>query len=158
MNPFLKTPIQYWVFSCIAVLWFAMGVMDYVMISYKIPTYMQSMPEDLQYWFDRRPVWFTGVWAVSVWSSLLGSFLLLLRRRQALRLFVLALVGFLIAALWSYLSDAANMAHMQSIKVHIFNGLILFHSCIIYFSAGDIFKRVFCVRRHGAIGLHWVDR
>ena len=51
-----------------------MGVMDYVMISYKIPTYMQSMPEDLQYWFDRRPVWFTGVWAVSVWSSLLGSF------------------------------------------------------------------------------------
>ncbi|MAB87060.1 MAG: hypothetical protein CML51_07175 [Rhodobacteraceae bacterium] len=81
--------------------------MDYAMISYEIPTYMQSMPEDLQYWFDRRPVWFTGVW-----SSLLGSFLLLLRRRQALHLFVLALVGFLIAALWSYLSDAANMAHM----------------------------------------------
>ena len=143
MNPFLKTPIQYWVFSCIAVLWFAMGVMDYVMISYKIPTYLQSMPEDLQYWFDRRPVWFTGVWAVSVWSSLLVSFLLLLRRRQALRLFVLALVGFLIAALWSYLSDAANMAHMRSIKVHIFNGLILF-SLVFY---------IFFCRRHIQTGV-----
>jgi hypothetical protein len=117
--------------------------MDYVMISYKIPTYMQSMPEDLQYWFDRRPVWFTGVWAVSVWSSLLGSFLLLLRRRQALRLFVLALVGFLIAALWSYLSDAANMAHMQSIKVHIFNGLILFS--LVYY--------IFFCRRHIQTGV-----
>ena len=115
-----------------------MGVMDYVMISYKIPTYMQSMPEDLQYWFDRRPVWFTGVW-----SSLLGSFLLLLRRRQALRLFVLALVGFLIAALWSYLSDAANMAHMQSIKVRIFNGLILFS--LVYY--------IFFCRRHIQTGV-----
>jgi uncharacterized membrane protein len=123
--------------------------MDYVMISYKIPTYLQSMPEDLQYWFDRRPVWFTGVWAVSVWSSLLGSFLLLLRRRQALRLFVLALVGFLIAALWSYLSDAANMAHMQSIKVHIFNGLILF-SLVFY---------IFFCRRHIQTGvLRWAAR
>jgi len=53
MKPFLKIPIQYWLVSCIAVLWFAIGVIDYAMISYKIPTYTQSMPEALQYWFDR---------------------------------------------------------------------------------------------------------
>ncbi|MBL6849194.1 hypothetical protein N9567_06980 [Planktomarina temperata] len=131
MNPFLKVPTRYWFLSCMGVLWFAMGALDYVMISYKVPAYMQAMPEDLQYWFDQRPVWFTGVWAISVWSALLGSFLLLLRRRQALRLFVLALVGFIIAALWAYLSEAANMAHMQSTITHIFNGLILFS--LVYF-------------------------
>ena len=131
MNPFLKVPTRYWFLSCMGVLWFAMGALDYVMISYKVPAYMQAMPEDLQYWFDQRPVWFTGVWAISVWSALLGSFLLLLRRRQALRLFVLALVGFIIAALWAYLSEAANMAHMQSTIIHIFNGLILFS--LVYF-------------------------
>ncbi|MDA8820678.1 hypothetical protein N9N45_00055 [Planktomarina temperata] len=155
MNPFLKVPTRYWFISCMGVLWFAMGALDYVMISYKIPAYMQAMPEDLRYWFDRRPVWFTGVWAISVWSALLGSFLLLLRRRQALRLFVLALVGFIIAALWAYLSEAANMAHMQSTITHIFNGLILFS--LVYFSAGDTFRRVFCVRRSGAIARHWSD-
>jgi hypothetical protein len=53
MKPFLKIPIQYWLVSCIAVLWFAIGIIDYAMISYKIPTYTQSMPEALQYWFDR---------------------------------------------------------------------------------------------------------
>lgn len=131
MNPFLKVPIRYWFISCMGALWFAMGALDCVMISYKIPAYMETMPEDLRYWFDRRPVWFTGVWAISVWSALLGSFLLLLRRRQALRLFVLALVGFIIAALWAYLSEAANMAHMQSTITHIFNGLILFS--LVYF-------------------------
>ena len=131
MNPFLKVPIRYWFISCMGALWFAMGALDCVMISYKIPAYMETMPEDLRYWFDRRPVWFTGIWAISVWSALLGSFLLLLRRRQALRLFVLALVGFLIAALWAYLSEAANMAHMQSTITHIFNGLILFS--LVYF-------------------------
>ena len=131
MNPFLKVPIRYWFISCMGALWFAMGALDYVMISYKIPAYMQTMPEDLHHWFDQRPVWFTGVWAINVWSALLGSFLLLMRRRQAMRLFVLALVGFIVAALWTYLSEAANMAHMQSTIIHIFNGLILFS--LVYF-------------------------
>ena len=131
MNPFLKVPIRYWFISCMGALWFGMGALDYVMISYKIPAYMQTMPDDLHYWFDQRPVWFTGVWAINVWSALLGSFLLLMRCRQALRLFVLALVGFIVAALWTYLSEAANMAHMQSTIIHIFNGLILFS--LVYF-------------------------
>ena len=131
MNPFLKVPTRYWLISGLGAVWFAMGALDYVMISYKIPAYMQAMPEDLQFWLDQRPVCFKSVGAISVWSAILGSFLLLLRRRQALRLFVLALVGFLIAALWAYLSEAANMAHMQSTITHIFNGLILFS--LVYF-------------------------
>ena len=106
----------------------AMGALDYVMITYKIPAYMQAMPEDLQFWLDQRPVWFTSVWAISVWSALLGSFLLLLRHRQALGLFVLSLVSFLIVVLWAYLSEAANMAHIQSTKLPLFPALILFHS------------------------------
>ena len=89
---------------------------------------MQAMPEDLQFWPDQRPVWLTSVRAISVWSALLGSFLLLLRHRQALGLFVLSLVSFLIVVLWAYLSEAANMAHMQYTITHIFNALILFSS------------------------------
>ena len=112
MNLFLTVPTRYWLISCIGSVWFAMGALDYVMISYKIPVYIQAMPEDLQFWLDQRPVWFTSVWAISVWSALLGSFLLLLRRRQALGLFVLSLASFLIGMFWAYLSEAANMVYM----------------------------------------------
>jgi hypothetical protein len=35
MNPFLKVPTRYWFISCMGALWFAMGALDYVMISYK---------------------------------------------------------------------------------------------------------------------------
>ena len=121
MNLFLTVPTRYWLISCIGSVWFAMGALDYVMISYKIPAYMQAMPEDLQFWLDQRPVWFT-----SVWAALLGSFLLLLRHRQALGLLVLSLASFLIVVLWAYLSEAANMAHMKSTIIHISNTLILF--------------------------------
>jgi hypothetical protein len=126
MNLFLTVPTRYWLISCIGSVWFAMGALDYVMISYKIPAYMQAMPEDLQFWLDQRPVCFKSVWAISVWSALLGSFLLLLRHRQALGPFVLSLASFLIVVLWAYLSEAVNMAHMQSAIIHIFNVLILF--------------------------------
>jgi hypothetical protein len=103
-----------------------MGALAYVMITYKIPAYMQAMPEDLQFWLDQRPVWFTSVWVISVWSALFGSFLLLLRHRPALGHFVLSLVSFLIVVLWAYLSEAANLAHIQSTITHIFNVLIIF--------------------------------
>ena len=116
MNLFLTVPTRYWLISCIGSVWFAMGALDYLMISYKIPAYMQAMPEDLQFWLDQRPVWF-----MSVWSALLGSFLLLLRHRQALGLFVLSLVSFLIVVLWADLSEAATMAHMQYTITNIFN-------------------------------------
>ena len=121
MNLFLTVPTRYWLISCIGSVWFAMGALDYVMISYKIPAYMQAMPEDLQFWLDQRPVWF-----MSVWSALLGSFLLLLRHRQAIGPFVLSLASFLIVVLWAYLSEAVSMADMQSAIIHIFNVLILF--------------------------------
>ena len=81
MNPFLKVPTRYWLIFGLGAVWFAMGAFDFVMISYKIPAYMQAMPEDLQYWLDLRPPWFTSLWAIRVWSALLGSFLLLLRAR-----------------------------------------------------------------------------
>ena len=126
MNLFLTVPTRYWLISCIGSVWFAMGALDYLMISYKIPAYMQAMPEDLQFWLDQRPVWF-----MSVWSALLGSFLLLLRHRQALGLFVLSLVSFLIVVLWAYLSEAATMAHMQYTITYIFNAVILF-SLIVF--------------------------
>ena len=131
MNLFLTVPTRYWLISCIGSVWFAMGALDYLMISYKIPAYMQAMPEDLQFWLDQRPICFKSVWAISVWSALLGSFLLLLRHRQALGLFVLSLVSFLIVVLWAYLSEAATMAHMQYIITYIFNAVILF-SLIVF--------------------------
>ncbi len=56
MNPFLAVSARHWLISCIGSVWFGMGTLDYVMIVYKIPAYMQALPEDLQYWLDRRPV------------------------------------------------------------------------------------------------------
>ena len=138
MNLFLTGPTRYWLISCIGSFWFAMGALDYVMIYYKILAYMQAMPENLQFWLDQRPVWFT-----SVWSALLGSFLLLLRHRQALGLFVLSLASFLIVVFWAYLSEAANMAHMQSTITYTFNNLIIFSL---------IFFITFC-RRHIQAGV-----
>jgi hypothetical protein len=106
-----------------------MGVMDYVMISYKIPTYMQSMPEDLQYWFDRRPVWFTGVWAVSVWSSLLDLFYCCCGAgRRCASLFWRWWVSH--CGLWRICLTRQYGAY-AIYKIHIFNGLILF-SLVFY--------------------------
>jgi len=157
MNLFLTFPTCYWLmllhWQCL-VRHGGLGLCDDIL---KIPAYMQAMPEDLQFWLDPRPVWFTSVWAISVWSALLGSFLLLLRHRQALGLFVLALVSFLIVVLWAYLSEAANMAHMQSAIIYIFNGL----NCVfthIFYSLLPAIHSNWCsalggTEQSGAIGL-----
>jgi hypothetical protein len=43
--------------------------------------------------FERIPGWVDVAWAVGVWGALLGSMLLLLRRRWAVHAFRLSLLG-----------------------------------------------------------------
>ena len=99
MKPFLKVPTRCWSISgtgYFVVNHGVLGLCDDLLQNFRLYANYAGRFAVL---VCQRPVWFTGVWATRVWPALLGSFLLLLQCRQALRLFVLALAGFLIAPL-----------------------------------------------------------
>ena len=100
------TPRHLWVVGGIALLWNAVGAMDYVMTQTKNEAYMSSFtPEQLEFFYG-FPTWVVAAWAIAVWGSVLGSVLLLLRRRFAVHAFLTSLVAMVITTIHNYiLSD-----------------------------------------------------
>lgn len=90
-----STPMHLWIVGVVSLLWNAMGAYDYLMTQTQNEAYMASFtPEQLEYFYG-FPAWATSLWAIAVWGAVLGSVLLLLRKRVAYPVFVVSLVAML---------------------------------------------------------------
>jgi len=86
-------PRHLWIVGVLALLWNAMGAFDYLATQMELEGYMSQFDEAQLAWFHGFPAWVVSAWALAVWSALLGSVALLLRKRWALWLFGVSLVG-----------------------------------------------------------------
>jgi hypothetical protein len=88
-----RAPVHLWIVGVLAILWNSYGCFDYLMTQTRNASYLASFtPEQIAVW-EQMPVWINAAWAVGVWGSLLGSILLLLRKRWAVHVLRLALLG-----------------------------------------------------------------
>jgi len=96
------TPKHLWVVGILALVWNAIGAFDYLMTQTRNEAYMgQFTPEQLAYFYG-FPAWVDATWAIAVWGAVLGSVLLLLRRRLAAPVFAVALVAMVITTIYNY--------------------------------------------------------
>ena len=97
-----KTPLHLWIVGVLSLLWNAMGAYDYIMTQTRNEAYMAKFtPEQLEYFYG-FPTWVEFFWALAIWSSVLGSVLLLLRRGWALPVFGISFVSMLITTVQNY--------------------------------------------------------
>jgi ribose/xylose/arabinose/galactoside ABC-type transport system permease subunit len=79
-----------------------MGALDYVMTQTKNEAYMsQFTPEQVAYFYG-FPAWVVAAWATAVWGGVLGSLLLLFRKRFAVPVFLASLITMVITTLHNY--------------------------------------------------------
>jgi len=97
VTPSAKPPIWFYLVAAVAVVWNAMGAVDYVMTQYRVEAYMSGFTQDQLDYFYGFPAWHVAVWAIAVWSALAASLLLLLRSRLAAPVFLVSTAGFLIS-------------------------------------------------------------
>jgi len=104
------TPKHLWVVGIVALLWNAVGAMDYVMTQTRNEAYMgQFTPEQLAFFYG-FPTWVVAAWAIAVWAGVLGAALLLLRKRLAVPVFLVSLVAMVITTFHNYvLSDGMEV-------------------------------------------------
>jgi hypothetical protein len=115
-NAPLKTPWHLWLVGVIAVLFNFIGVFDFVMTLAQGAQYQAraGMTPDQIAHYQQMPGWMTVVWAVGVFGAFLASILLLLRRKQAFPVFVLALAAFLVSVFYNYvLTDGGALMGAQ---------------------------------------------
>lgn len=124
-------PWHLWVVGIVAVLWNAFGCFDYTMTALQGEAWLrQAGMTDAQIaYVNAMPTWMTAVWAIGVWGGLLGSALLLARRKLALPVFVASLAAYVLSLVYYYvLSDglAAMGAGMIPMNIAILVGCLFF--------------------------------
>lgn len=103
-----NTPVHLWVVAVLAILWHLLAVFDYLATQLRLESYMSQFTQEQLDYFYGFPSWMVAAWAIAVWGGLLGSIALVLRRRWAVWLFALSLVGLALSTLFNFvLSDGA---------------------------------------------------
>jgi hypothetical protein len=89
----VPTPKHLWVVGVLGFLWDSMGAFDYIMTQTQNESYMQQFtPEQLEFFYG-FPVWVVSLWAIAVWGGLLGTVLLLLRKKLASPVLLMSFVA-----------------------------------------------------------------
>ena len=95
-------PWHLWLIGIVALLWNLMGAVDYVMTQTRNASYMARFDQAQLDYFYGLPAWFVFFWALAVWGSVLGSVLLLLRKRAAVGVFAVSFVSMLVTSVYSF--------------------------------------------------------
>lgn len=98
-----STPWHLWLVGILGVLWDSVGAFDYLMTETQNEAYMsQFTPEQLEYFYG-FPSWVVAFWALAVWGGLLGTILLLLRKRVAVPVLLGSFLAMVVTAIHNFL-------------------------------------------------------
>ncbi len=82
---------SFWVICVLGLIWNAMSCMNFIM---QFDSEMLSnYPTEARKLVESRPVWSTVAFAVAVFGGLVGDVLLILKRKLAFYIFVIAVLG-----------------------------------------------------------------
>jgi hypothetical protein len=135
----VKTPFHLWIVGILAVLWNAMGAFDYSATQFRLEFYMSQFTQQQLEYFYAFPPWVDAAWAIAVWSSLLGSLCLLIRKSWAASLFGLAILGLATSSVYNFiLSDGLKAMGSEGAT---FTAVIWVIAILLYFYASAMSKR-----------------
>ena len=100
------TPWHLWAVGILSLLWNAFGAYDFIMTNTQGEAYMRASGFDqaaIDY-FMAMPTWMYAPWIAGVWGAVFGSVALLLRKRWAVWLFAVSLVGAAISLVYGLIN------------------------------------------------------
>ncbi|MDH7445568.1 hypothetical protein [Aquimarina sp. 2201CG14-23] len=110
MNTTNKAPIWFWVIGIIALIWNIVGVLAYIGQAYMTEEVLNAMPEADQNFYNNLPAWVTAVFAIAVFSGVLGCIALLIKKKFALPLFIISLLTVLAQQVYNFfIQDFINL-------------------------------------------------
>lgn len=92
----VKPPVWFWIIAVIALIWNAMGVMQYLGQAYDTESFRSQYTAEQLEIIASTPAWATAAFAIAVFFGLLASFSLLLKKKFAYTLFLLSLLGIIV--------------------------------------------------------------
>ncbi len=139
MNTTLKTkpPIWFWIVCVVALVWNAMGVMQYLGQTYQTESFRAQYTSEQLELISNTPAWAIAAFAIAVFGGILASIALVLRKKAAYPLFVISLAGVVVQMIH-------NLFVVNSVDIYgpfavIMTGMIIVFSLLfLWFSKKSI--------------------
>lgn len=134
-----KAPWHLWLVGILAILWNSIGAFDYVMTQSRNESYLSSLTQIQLDYLSAQPLWVVCAWAIAIWSSVLGSALLLMRKKLSAPVFSVSLIGIIATNIYAYgLSNGYQI--MGGVTAVAFAALIFIIASALYFYAKAMTK------------------
>jgi hypothetical protein len=99
----VKPPTWYWIVSSLALVWMLIGVAAWTADFMLDEAALAEMSEAQQQLYTTRPQWLFIVYAIAIFSGLLGTIALLMRKTWAIPLFAISLVAIIVQFGYTFL-------------------------------------------------------
>ncbi|WP_306003527.1 hypothetical protein [Brevundimonas sp. C43] len=139
----VKTPWHLWLVGVLSLLWNGFGAFDFIQTTTRGEAYMRAAGFDdaMVAYYEAMPGWMYLPWTLGVWGAVIGSVMLLLRRRWAVPAFGLSLVGALISLIYGKLIDPPPPAPPELAAMSWMPIVILLIAILLFGYAFNMRKR-----------------
>jgi len=95
-------PWHLWLVGVLGTLWNLVGAFDYISTQTRNQSYMsQFTPEQLEFFYGFPP-WVVAFWALAVWGGVLGTVLLLFRKRLAVGVLLVSFLSMIVTFIHNF--------------------------------------------------------
>lgn len=91
-----KPPVWFWIITVVALIWNAMGIMQYLGQAYSTESFRSQYTSEQLEIISNTPSWAIAAFAIAVFAGFLGSVFLLLKKKFAYTLFLFSLLGIIV--------------------------------------------------------------
>ncbi|KIC56346.1 hypothetical protein [Brevundimonas nasdae] len=139
----VKTPWHLWLVGVLSLLWNGFGAFDFIQTTTRGEAYMRAAGFDdaMVAYYEAMPGWMYVPWTLGVWGAVIGSVMLLLRRRWAVPAFGLSLLGALISLIYGKLIDPPPPAPPELAAMSWMPIVILLIAVLLFGYAFNMRKR-----------------
>ncbi|WBT05391.1 hypothetical protein PFY01_11755 [Brevundimonas vesicularis] len=139
----VKTPWHLWLVGVLSLLWNGFGAFDFIQTTTRGEAYMRAAGFDdaMVAYYEAMPGWMYVPWTLGVWGAVIGSVMLLLRRRWAVPAFGLSLLGALISLIYGKLIDPPPPAPPELTAMRWIPIFILLIAILLFGYAFNMRKR-----------------
>jgi hypothetical protein len=126
-----KPNTGFWIIAVIALLWNLFGIYQYLLSTIWYDQVKEMMSPELNSIVEGLPSWYNYVFALAVFAGVIGSLLLLLRKKLAVPVFGISLLAVLVQM--GYWLFATNVMEVEGMKSVIMPLLVIIVSIFLYF-------------------------
>lgn len=129
-----KPSTIYWIIAIIALLWNGFGVKSYLDTAFKTESIWSELSAEQVAFMDSIPAWMTALFAIAVFSGLIGSICLLARKKWAVPLLVLSFITATVQQLyWLFGTEAQDVfgeryPYLMPTLVIVFGALFVWYA------------------------------